>query len=398
ENYEDFTRYPEMWKRLMKTLHPHENPDPIVHRAADAVYHEAARSFASRVEEAFKNDVYVLLDLLSTRPGEFARSLARVLRAYPDSRREILSSFEKVAQNVSLRVLIQMYNHFSSPTSDELPEFVAQYKSRTQNSVLVPNKLVGDYSDVLDAIETGMAGRLSDKKIAVDLEDADQYAIPMGVRSASPSLRAIGRGSRVKLRDSDADSLRFFMHWKNDGDKRVDLDLSAFFVNEDFTNSKQIAYYNLRDSNIETYHSGDIVDAPEGASEYVDVNIEKALKAGYRYVAMTVHNYTGQPLVNVPEAWAGVMARNGVNSGEIFEPSTVEMRYDLTSESRTSIPFVFDMETKELIWWDASLNIHQYLFNLDSSASAMSVGMKGLVKSYVMTVSDLLQFADAQIV
>src|SRR5699024_9482598 len=124
ENYEDFTRYPEMWKRLMKTLHPHENPDPIVHRAADAVYHEAARSFASRVEEAFKNDVYVLLDLLSTRPGEFARSLARVLRAYPDSRREILSSFEKVAQNVSLRVLIQMYNHFSSPTSDELPEFV----------------------------------------------------------------------------------------------------------------------------------------------------------------------------------------------------------------------------------------------------------------------------------
>ncbi len=70
--------------------------------------------------------------------------------------------------------------------------------------------------------------------------------------------------------------LRFFVWWKN-GKDRTDLDLSAALFDENFAYVDQIAYYNLK-----TYgavHSGDIVDAPEGASEFIDITLEPSARA-----------------------------------------------------------------------------------------------------------------------
>lgn len=399
DNVEDFGRYAEQWKKLAFHLHYHElNASDRVKKALNIVQSEKIRGFNSRVEKALNNkDLYEALSLLSSRPGVFARRVAEVLRKFPDNRQLIVDSFSKVADKVSVRVLVQMWNHFNGATADVLSHTVVQVKSRNQKTGVKENTLVGDQSDIISAIENGLCNRF-DKKVFVKPSDSD-YVVPLGVRSASSGLRVVGRGSRMKITD-DKSIIRMFMHWRDlneDGwGNRVDLDLSGFFMNENFTNIQTISYYNLRGD--EAVHSGDITSAPDGAAEFIDVNIEKALANGWRYVAMTVYSYSRQTFDRIPEAWAGVMLRDKVQSGEIFEASTVEHRYDLNSNSRNSTPIVFDLKTREMIWWDSEVSTHNNtLFNVANNETRLSMAMKSLVFSKFMTVDKLVELSAVKV-
>ena len=54
---------------------------------------------------------------------------------------------------------------------------------------------------------------------------------------------------------------------------RTDIDLSAGFFRADFTHAGVLSYYNLRDYGC--HHSGDIVDAPKGAAEFIDLDVDQ---------------------------------------------------------------------------------------------------------------------------
>ena len=136
--------------------------------------------------------------------------------------------------------------------------------------------------------------RASLGRITVDQQLYEGYTVPLGQRSASPGMRTAGRGTRLPL--PEGETIRFFLHWRDlpeappkaprpagpaaaeDRDTRVDLDLSAFFVSEDFTRTEQIAYYNLRST--AAVHSGDLTSAPDGAAEFIDVTLAEALHDG----------------------------------------------------------------------------------------------------------------------
>lgn len=412
---EDLARHEEKWKRLAKTLHVGELKLPNAIAALDALYKGNVKSFDSLLEILIeKKDVLELLKVLGNRPGIFARRLGELIAKMPNDREYFVKAFGNVSESVSIPVLVQMWNFYSGPNRDVLPERYVQYKSRNQITGVVPNKLDGDYSDVVAAIEAGLKGRHADKKIFVDTDLASQFAVPLGIRSASSGSRALGRGSRIKF-NNDEKAARFFMHWRNmpvgtepvdsysygygDEALRVDLDLSVLFVSEDFQKRKQISYTNLRDEKIRTYHSGDITDAPNGAAEFIDVDIEAALKGGYRYVAMSIYGYTRQKLSQIPEAWAGVMLRKDVHSGEVFEPSTVAQRYDLTVDQVNSTPLMFDLKTRELIWWDSAIQLNESsYYSLAENMDGATLAMKTLALSKVMSVGKLLELTSADLV
>lgn len=88
----------------------------------------------------------------------------------------------------------------------------------------------------------------------------------------------------------EGNTVRCFIWWK-DGQSRTDLDLSAVALNENHMHKCSIAYYNLRE--LGGYHSGDITSAPNGASEFIDIDIEKFLKLGIKYVLISVNSFTG---------------------------------------------------------------------------------------------------------
>ena len=69
------------------------------------------------------------------------------------------------------------------------------------------------------------------------------------------------------------------------------------------------------------------------------------------------------------------MEREDVDSGEIFEPTTVNMIMDVNADGKTAIPVIFDCVERKFIWCDMNLGIdscHRGGINLESNISSVT--------------------------
>lgn len=416
DSAEEMARRCERWKRLARHLRPGDyarrfpRAAALLHQVASG---DAEAGFTSRLEEALaRRDVEGALRLLTTRPGVFARRLNHLLRLCVDeaARERVVAEFARVAPEVSLPVLVRLWEYFSSPGPDALPWRVVAIKAAMgTKTTLIPSTRRPGPADaaVVHAVEEALRQRRRLGRIAVDQGMYEGYTAPVGLRSASPGMRTAGRGTRLPL--PEGETIRFFLHWRDlpeappeapgpagpaataDRDTRVDLDLSAFFVSEDFTRTEQIAYYNLRST--AAVHSGDLTSAPDGAAEFIDVTLAEALRQGWCYVVMTVHSFSHQQLSEVPECWAGAMARGAdPQSGEVFEASTVMQRLDLISPTFNATPFVIDLAERHLIWWDLPVGVGEHqVANLDRSSNRVLAHLLDLLKGRRMPLAHLLE-------
>ena len=415
DSAEEMARRCERWKRLARHLRPGDysrrfpRAVALLHQVASG---GAEEGFTSRLEEALAHrDVESALRLLSTRPGVFARRLNHLLRLCVDeaARERVVAEFARVAPEVALPVLVRLWEYFSSPGPDALPWRVVAIKAATgTKTTLIPSTRRPGPADaaVVRAVEEALRQRKRLGRIAVDQGMYEGYTTPVGLRSASPGMRTAGRGTRLPL--PEGETIRFFLHWRDlpeappkapgpagpaaaeDRDTRVDLDLSAFFVSEDFTRTEQIAYYNLRST--AAVHSGDLTSAPDGAAEFIDVTLAEALRQEWRYVVMTVHSFSHHRLSEVPECWAGAMARGAdPQSGEVFEASTVMQRLDLVSPTLNATPFVIDLAERRLIWWDLPVGVGEHqVANLDRSSNRVLAHLLDLLEGRRMPLAHLL--------
>ena len=415
DSAEEMARRCERWKRLARHLRPGDyarrfpRAVALLHQVASG---GAEAGFTSHLEEVLaRRDVDGALRLLAARPGVFARRLNHLLRLCADdaARERVVAEFARVAPEVSLPVLVRLWEYFSSPGPDALPWRVVAIKAATgTKTALIPSTRRPGPTDaaVVRAVEEALRQRKHLGRIAVDQGMYEGYTTPVGLRSASPGMRTAGRGTRLPL--PEGETIRFFLHWRDlpealpkapgpagpaaaeDRDTRVDLDLSAFFVSEDFTRTEQIAYYNLRST--AAVHSGDLTSAPDGAAEFIDITLAEALRQGWRYVVMTVHSFSHHRLSEVPECWAGAMARGtDPQSGEVFEASTVMQRLDLVSPTFNATPFVIDLAERRLIWWDLPVGVGEHqVANLDRSSNRVLAHLLDLLEGRRMPLSHLL--------
>ena len=415
DSAEEMARRCERWKRLARHLRPGDyarrfpRATALLHQVASG---GAKAGFTSHLEEALaRRDVEGALRLLAARPGVFARRLNHLLRLCADeaARERVVAEFARVAPEVALPVLVRLWEYFASPGPDALPWRVVAIKAATgTKTTLIPSTRHPGPADaaVVRAVEEALRRRARLGRIAVDQELYGGYTAPVGLRSASPGLRTAGRGTRLPL--PEGETIRFFLHWRDlpeappkapgpagpaaaeDRDTRVDLDLSAFFVSEDFTRTEQIAYYNLRST--AALHSGDLTSAPDGAAEFIDVTLAEALRQGWRYVVMTVHSFSHHRLSEVPECWAGAMARGAdPQSGEVFEAATVMQRLDLVSPTFNATPFVIDIAERRLIWWDLPVGVGEHqVANLDRSSNRVLAHLLDLLEGRRMPLAHLL--------
>jgi hypothetical protein len=364
---EDMLRYKERWIRLGEILHPSEYKlrYPRTQAAFDILRNNKPfTTFNGSVELAFQyRNIWSLIDLLSQRPGEFARKLDHMLRITEDEE-YVLLAFGEVAAQVSTPVLLQVRQHFAQ-RNEEADLRVFFPKGNVAKAFGIPNELpvVGEAvcQEVVQLCEQALITRFAEfpslGKTYVD-ERLQHYLVPFSQRSASKALRTIVRGSRIPM--GEGDTIRFFSWWKEgevDGTStgRVDIDLSAVMYDKDWNYVEHISYTNLRSVKYKAVHSGDIVTAPYGASEFIDLHMPSIVSYGGRYVVTTLHSFTSHPYCNLPECFAGWMMRKKPGSGEIYEPSTVENKIDITADTQIAIPVILDLVERTIIWTDLAL-------------------------------------------
>lgn len=398
---EDMARNVNLWKRLGEKLHPGEYSAkfPVAAKAfKDIRENVTVTTFNSELEYLLRSSSpEEAITLLSTRPGEFVRRLNQLLVSVSsDEQQFIIDFFQQVASKASTPVLLQALNYFKARGKTKngsvrlfFPKGVNGFAyalpdERKAIDPVIVNQLV---EILTDSLKKGYSEKSALGKVFVSTDEG-AHAVPFGLRSASKAFKSLGRGSRIPF--SLDKTLRFFIHWKDQLDSRVDLDLSAILLDSNFKKIGEVAYYNLKE--LGAVHSGDITSAPHGASEFIDIDVRKyvASNARAKYVVMTVHSYTGQKLSEVHETLAGFMIRREPQSGEIYEPATVENVFEVGSASRISVPLVFDIKNGEAYWADMAVtNTMLAGGNVLNSINQISGLVQALVTKPILTLEDL---------
>lgn len=373
---EDMLRYRMRWIRLAEVLHigKYAKRYQNAFKACDTLRNEPEliETFNSEVEQLVYNINHYgtvqkqreLLALLVKRPGEYARRLDWMLRTFKSSvALEVVNTFKTLLGDLPTRMLLIISSHMTyRAVNGEIRYFLpkgslAKMQVVPENRNMINQKYV---SSITTSITNELLRRFSEKEnlgnVFID-EDLKTCLVPFQQRSASKSLVTIARGSAVPLMETKA--ARMFIWWKNSEGQRIDVDLSAISYDKDWNYKNHISFTNLSD--IGGVHSGDIQDAPRGASEFIDIDLATARSNGVRYVVMNVISYTGQ-MFDTFECFAGVMERDKVKSGKKFEARTVKNKFDLAGATRYNIPLILDLETNQMTWCDIALTSSSFSY------------------------------------
>jgi len=376
------------WVRLGEIIHPGEFKSryPKSFNMFDRIRNEKVKSWYGKVNNAFDESFEAGLKVLSERPGEFVRKMDWMLRPAKEASKKVgkksqfnvlqkyatkephislsvnerkelvLKTFKEIAKRVSNKVLYEVYNHFEG-----------RYVSKQNRSIMIKGsrkrtplpELPAIAAETIEAVQRIVVETLISKfsalpkfgKVAID-EELKKIPMPTNMRSTSTSLRPTIRGQRTPIGNQNAKVIRTFVHWFDENGS-IDIDLHGFLIGE--KKREQIGWNSYHNTGYGC-HSGDIIARQGACAEYVDVDVAKAVKAGLKYLVVTINNFRGGSLESIKDCVAGTMEREHPESNMNFVPATLSNCMRLTSAASTSLMCVVDLETREYIHLDLDVD------------------------------------------
>ena len=204
-----------------------------------------------------------------------------------------------------------------------------------------------------------------------------QVAWPISENAGEAGVGVLPKGSKLPL--DIQKTVRAFTYWE-----RVDdIDLSCMGLTEE-GGSIEFSWRTMaeRQSPAITF-SGDETSGYTGGSEYYDINIPEFKKEwpDVRYVIVSDNVFSMVPFSGV-FCRAGFMLREEPNSGEIYEPKTVQTSFTINSATTFVHLFGIDLKEGTFVWLNTASGIctpvagelnHAYLTDFFSRTEAFSV-------------------------
>jgi stress response protein SCP2 len=396
----DVRRFARRWQRLGERIHPGDTAYEKYPNAQDvfavARGDRAARSLAAKVELALaEGDVEHATRRLAGSPGLLMRSLDRLLRAASgidepyrgQAIDDVLGAVEATIGAVSGRVLLSVREHLYN--RDE-PQLARMFTHRGRRAWVTPDarpplsrELIDQAAAVLDA---ELVRRLPDRELIVEA-DMLRVAVPLSGTATEDGFGVLPRGSVHRVR---GDTLRLFTYWRQAAES-TDYDLSAVFYDEHFEKLGLVDYTSTRFA--DAVHSGDIVDATDGASEFIDVPLAAMAGAGVAYIVPQVNIFRGEDFDTVAESMIGFMSRDSRQQGAPFEPATVRTRSALRGPGRVALPMAF-LRDGDGSWVGKymHLNMAGHLARNQASGNYATTGLlaQSVLRRRYLTVNDLV--------
>ncbi|MFI5937753.1 hypothetical protein [Actinoplanes sp. NPDC051494] len=384
----DVVRHRERWKRLGERLHPHEYPQwPYAQQVfAVARGERKVDTLAGRAERAIRaGDIGPAATVLSAAPGLLLRSADRSLRkAPPPQRATVLDAVTGALDSASGRVLLSLREHVGNRLT---PATARMYATRSRTAWVGPDERpplpAGLVADLVARLDAAVTSRLPEpeRPLLVDPAVLD-VALPLSGRAAEGGFAVLPRGSRAPV---TGDLLRFFTYWRQSS-SRTDYDLSVLLLDDDFHSAGQVSWTNYHHDGV--VHSGDITDAKDGATEFIDV----PLSMSGRYVAPQVNMYSGKSFDEVAESMFGYQTRTPEQNGTPFDARTVRARSQLRGPGRVALPMVFARtETGwEAIWLHLYLSSRPSFNRVEGNTFTTADRVRALVERRYLTMSYLV--------
>lgn len=230
-----------------------------------------------------------------------------------------------------------------------------------------------------------LAGRLGQVYIDPDMAC---IAVPIQMAAASGGFGALPRGSRLPIEKGK--KIRAFTYWE----KVNDIDLSVIGLRADGTQT-EFSWRTMADrqSDAITY-SGDETSGYHGGSEYFDIDVEavKKMYPDMDYLVFCDNVFSGSPFSRCI-CRAGYMLRDIQDSGQVFEPKTVQTSFTIDCESTFAYLFAIDLKSNDFIW----LNTVRQSSQTIAGQSSLSYLTRYFNLTSVMNLMDLFSMMASEI-
>ena len=254
---------------------------------------------------------------------------------------QLLFRYESVSQGKGRTFRFSRHNLLKVHT--ETPQEQDRRQSRLSEEQIKTLKSV---------IRSTLSERLKNRlgKVYVD-PVMKNYALPFSESTSQGGFGVLSKGSRIHI--GEGKKLRAFTYWE----KVNDIDLSVFALTED-GRRKEFSWRTMAaQQSGAIIFSGDETSGYHGGSEYFDINIPefKEQYPEYRYLVFCNNVFTG---ITFSKCFckAGYMLRDEEDSGEIYEPKTIESAFLVDCESTFAYLFGIDMIKNEFIWLNQARN------------------------------------------
>lgn len=386
----DAIRHKESWKRLGERLHPHEfKPNEYVGHFFSVMRGET--KFVSNsaladylIRKGDDQSIINAITLLRNTPGLLWRSIDRISRSSESSAVQscLLEAVGATAGTVSGRVLLGVWEHLMNRGAHHQKRIFVNRSGKhwvtddTRGQIHMITSLV-------DVIGDELWKRLRNRgvcRISVN-PNLRGITLPLTDKNKSNGSGVFTRGSVTKV---DHNFIRFFVYWK-EKNTRTDYDLSAMLWDGE-TLTTHLSWTNLSD--VGGAHSGDITSAPNGASEFIDLDLRKIK---WDHIIPQVHVFSGESFDEVDESFFGFMAMDNNQKGKPFEPSLVVAKSDLNGQSRVKIPAVFFRNENQWYckWMDLGLTGRVSMNTVEGNRSSTKMLVRSILDRKYVTLSDI---------
>ncbi len=378
-----------IWVRMIRALRlaefskrkgfePLANLLDVFYNQKYSVWEGQVSAYKLRLDEA------KTLELLSQRPGLFARSLFATMLWF--DYKNVVASFAKVADKVPARLIftLNMYaQNYFDPTGIRTVKGLGSVAKALPNNPLLKNYKAEQLEDMkasledlcLETVMTRFANIENPNKTM--FIDPALYKIPVSIGDRSETVQDLPSALMGTKFPVEGNAVRLFMQWGVGlSAQHLDMDLSCHLAFKDGQTS-YCSYSNLVTTGCK--HSGDIRSIPEkiGTAEYIEINIGELQKADVQYVTFTCNAYSmGELSPNLVVGWMNSAYKMTISetTGVAYDPSCVQHQVRITQGLTKGLVFgVLDVAAREIIWFE--LPFHgQVVQQLDTRGVTALIG------------------------
>lgn len=339
-----------IWKGILHQIHYKPKTEKSK-ELIGLIYNDKIPSYSGVVDRAIHSDKFTVVEsaqLLKNTKGNGAllRSLNYFL--YMCRSKEQIEGVINLVDAKNPIILFQLLDSYANYSTDNRVftfirhERVKKHKE-TMRKWYLTSDIISYITEALQMkLEESLKGKVNKVYIAPGME---KVCVPVNLSAGESGFGIMPTGSRIKL--PEGKKIRAFTYWE----KVNDIDLSCFGLCSDGTHV-EFSWRTMygRQSDAITY-SGDQTSGYNGGSEFFDVDIDEIRKAhpSMDYIIFCNNVYSGVTFDKVV-CRAGWMNRDVFDSGEVYEPKTVESAYQINAKSTFAYLYAIDVANREVVW------------------------------------------------
>lgn len=346
---EDIARHKNIWKKFLRNLHvgDFKRSYPNVIKAVDNLYNDNIETFNSKIELMIVNKDKNIFELLTTRPGEFARRLAHVVDIFGKA---TVMPFVSIVPKLSTLKIAMLRRQL-------------EYANIRANRVFPPkgnwgNMQIGETrhidQGIADSIISSLSQELAARVPSVEVLDPETANVKLPTNGSDTGIYT--RGTVFKIPES-VKFIRTASYWK------AKLGFNTWFDNGWNFFDKKWNQHGACCWNVPNYvngaaiFSGDPTNSKEmkgRAAQMIDLYPDKLAKAGIKYAVWNVLCYSNIAFSDATDVFAALQWGEDPQNGKLFEPSRCQLSFPLTGNYKSKYVCVLDLETREMIYIDVS--------------------------------------------